>query len=241
MSNPWLRVYVPVPDARLRLLCFPQVGGSASFYRGWAAPLAEAGVELLGVQYPGRENRMAEPPHTDMASLVDAFVAAFDVAGPIAVFGHSMGASIAHEVTRRLDGVTRLIVSGREAPHLHEPSEPAAYELPDADLVTLLRSLGGTPSAVWDEPELRDLLLPVIRADYALIERYLPAPHAPMAVPVTAITGDADPYVTPVEAAAWSRVTTGEFRLVVLPGDHFYLLPQQGAVLTEITREPSWT
>jgi len=51
---------------------------------------------------------------------------------------------------------------------------------------------------------------------------------------VTTLIGDADSYVHPEQAARWAELTSGPFDLKVLPGGHFYLVPHQDDVLTEV-------
>ncbi len=210
-----------------RLVCFPHAGGAASFYRPWAR-YADPGTELLAVQYPGRENRFREPLVPAMDPLASA------VAGellslpplPTVFFGHSMGAAVAYETLLRLEGagtthVTRLCVSGRSPDGAAGPAVRT-----DDEVVEAVRALGGTHAAVWDDPDMRELLLPVIRNDYRLIDGYRRPADAPLLLAdVHALTGDRDPQVTPEEAAGWSAVTSGSFRLTVLEGDHFYLVP----------------
>ncbi|WP_236242297.1 thioesterase II family protein [Streptomyces sp. CC228A] len=210
-----------------RLVCFPHAGGAASFYRPWAR-YADPGTELLAVQYPGRENRFREPLVPTMDPLASA------VAGellslpplPTVFFGHSMGAAVAYETLLRLEGagtthVTRLCVSGRSPDGAAGPAVRT-----DDEVVEAVRALGGTHAAVWDDPDMRELLLPVIRNDYRLIDGYRRPADAPLLLAdVHALTGDRDPQVTPEEAAGWSAVTSGSFRLTVLEGDHFYLVP----------------
>src|SRR5205814_8095171 len=90
----WFRRYRPVPECRLRLVCFPHAGGSASAYRSWPDSLP-GDIELLAVRYPGRQDRLREPCLTSVAELADAVTGALTpyLDRPVALFGHSMGAS----------------------------------------------------------------------------------------------------------------------------------------------------
>ncbi|MER5197932.1 thioesterase II family protein [Streptomyces sp. NPDC002755] len=211
------------PDPQL--VCFPHAGGSAGFYRPLAAELA-GHAEVLGVQYPGRQDRYAEPVVTDVHQLADrvAEVLGQGEAGrPRALFGHSLGAVVAYEVAARLGDAApvALIVSGRPAPSRIRRS--SAYLLPEDALVEQVRSLGGTESELLDHPELRSLLLPLIRGDYRASETYRFGGGPPLGCPVVAVTGDDDPLTPVADARVWAEHTTGPFRLQVLSGGHFFL------------------
>src|SRR5262245_156411 len=103
-----------VGQPRLRLLCLPYAGGTASLYRQWPDGLPSA-IEVCPVELPGRGVRLGEPPSSDLSRLCDDVIAAIDeLPGlPMAVFGHSMGAKLAFELARRLDDrIVYLFASG---------------------------------------------------------------------------------------------------------------------------------
>ncbi|MFF2076054.1 thioesterase II family protein [Kitasatospora sp. NPDC058162] len=216
----------------LRLVCFPHAGGGASFFRSWPAHL-DPSTELLAVQYPGRENRFREPLVPDLATLADAVAEHLRPLPPLptVLFGHSMGAAVAYETLLRLEAagdspVLRLCVSGR-APD----TAPGPGDHTDEQLVRTVQELGGTQAAVLDDPDLRELLLPIIRNDYRLIDRYRRSPDAPrLRADLLALTGDRDPQVTVEQARGWAATTDGAFSLHVLAGDHFYLVPAAAEV-----------
>lgn len=88
----------------------------------------------------------------------------------------------------------------------------------------------GTDTALLDDPEIQELVLPALRADYKAVETYVEQPGPPLQCPITAIIGDADPQVTDEEVRDWARHTTGPFELTRFPGGHFYLRDQADAV-----------
>ncbi|GGL51473.1 thioesterase II family protein [Planomonospora parontospora] len=234
----WLRPLRVQDVPRLRLVCFPHAGGAAGFFRTWGARLPE-GVELYGVQYPGRQDRVREPHARTMDELAGPAAAALrPLAGvPTALFGHSMGAAVAHETVLRLEAeldgpLAGLVVSGRPAPDRLRRTE--VHRGGEQALLADLRRLGGTSEEVLDDPALRELVLPTLAADYRLIETHRPRGLRPVRTPVCACVSDADPEVDREEAAAWERHTTGPFRLRVFSGDHFYLVPREEQLVEQV-------
>jgi pyochelin biosynthetic protein PchC len=223
----WIRRFRPATPGTVRLVCFPHAGGSASFFHPLSTVLAP-GVEVLGVQYPGRQDRRHEPGLTSMGDLADRaaeeLIAYTD--SPLAFFGHSLGAVLAYEVALRLEESTgqpldRLFASGRRAPSRYR--EDRVHLRDDAGILAEVRLLSGTDASLMGDPELVRMILPAIRGDYTAIETYRHTPGRLLSCPVTALTGDADPRTTVDEARAWSEHTTGDFDLSIFPGGHFFI------------------
>ncbi|MER5868046.1 alpha/beta fold hydrolase [Kitasatospora sp. NPDC002040] len=233
----WIRRFRQVPGASARLVCFPHAGGSASSYLPMATAFQER-VEVLSVQYPGRQDRFGEPCAKDIDELLDAVVDALAPTladdRPVGLFGHSMGALVAFETARRLEQEgqppTVLFTSARQGPALPLQAPGAAnFEVNDASLLEGVMALGGIESELLAHPELLELVLPALRGDYRLLSMYQHQPGPPLSCPLVALVGDSDPCV-PVEGVrTWERETLGPSELHVLPGSHFYLddqLPQ---------------
>ncbi|MER5483572.1 alpha/beta fold hydrolase [Streptomyces sp. NPDC002812] len=224
----WIRSFRPCEDAGVRLLCFPHAGGAAGFYFPLAQALAPD-VEVLAVQYPGRQDRLREPGVDDVRVLADGVVAALLPLlddRPLALFGHSMGATVGYEVARRLEheaGVrpALLFASGRRAPSRNR--EEWAHLKDDAGLAEELRLLGGTGGALLADPDILRMVLPAVRVDYRAIETYRHRPGAELGCPIVVLTGADDPRVTLDEAADWRHHTHAGHTLDVFPGGHFYL------------------
>ncbi|MFJ1709112.1 thioesterase II family protein [Kitasatospora sp. NPDC088346] len=235
----WIRRFHQAPDAPVRLLCLPHAGGSASFYFPVSAALSPR-IEVLAAQYPGRQDRRAEPSIGTVAELADRIHAVLGTERddrPLAIFGHSMGATLGFELARRLEAAGRppavLFVSGRRGPATHR--EETVHLRDDDGLVAELKSLSGTNTALLGDEEILRMILPAIRNDYRAIETYRRPEGGPLAAPIVALIGDDDVKSTVEEAKAWAEETSGAFTLKVFPGGHFYLAAHQRAVLAEIT------
>ena len=218
----------PDPQTRLRLFCFPYAGGSALLFRDWHEELPIS-VEVYPVQFPGRGNRLRERPFTNLLDLVEAaaseLIPYFDK--PFAFFGHSMGAFISFELTRLLRRVNgplpcHLFVSGARAPQIPDP-HPPSYNLPDREFVQRLKEMNGTPAEVFANPELLQIVLPLMRADLSICQTYVYSPEPPLDISVTAYGGLDDEDVSRKYLELWLLQTNGPFRLRMLPGDHFFL------------------
>ncbi|GAB3966451.1 thioesterase II family protein [Streptomyces sparsus] len=234
----WIRRFRPAPDAAERLVCFPHAGGSASFYLPVATALSP-GVDVVAVQYPGRQDRRQEPGPSSIAALADEVSRALAVWDdrPLTFFGHSMGALVAFEVARRMEsagsGPVRLFASGRRAPS--RTRNETVHTLDDDGVVAELRALAGTDTRFLQDEELLRMVLPAIRSDYRAVETYRCEPGAALNCPITVLTGDADPKTSLEEAGAWDEHTAAEAELLVFPGGHFYLSERPGEVLAVLT------
>ena len=234
-SGTWIRRFHPAGEQSVQLVCLPHAGGSAGFFFPLSKALAPA-VQVLAVQYPGRQDRYREPCIDSIPELADrVFEAVSPSAGrPLAFFGHSMGAVIAYEVALRMRRAgmaapVRLFASGRRAPSRYR--EEAVHRRSDAGVVAELRRLSGTHASVLADPEMLSLILPAVRSDYRAIETYRHNPDEILDCPITVLVGDRDPMVTLEEARDWQRHTIAPVDLHVFDGGHFFLIDQAGQVV----------
>ncbi|HEX5541895.1 MAG TPA: alpha/beta fold hydrolase [Micromonospora sp.] len=233
-TSAWVRRFHPDDHAETRLVCFPHAGGSATYYFPVSRALSgRAGV--LAIQYPGRQDRRAERCIDDIRELADLVVEELRPFAdrPLALFGHSLGATLAFEVALRLeaDGILPLVLfaSGRRSPSRHR--DERVHLGTDQQLIGTLERMSGTDAQVLRDEELVRTLLPAIRGDYKAAETYRYRPGPPLACPIVALRGDLDPEVTLDEANAWAEHTTGSFTLHEYRGGHFFLNDHAAAVI----------
>jgi medium-chain acyl-[acyl-carrier-protein] hydrolase len=240
-ADKWIQGYGSNGQAALRLFCMHYAGGGASAFRGWSAALPPF-VEVCTIQLPGREHRAQEPCLTSFDELVsligDALIPRLDL--PYALFGHSMGALLSFEVTRRLQTSSNpvlpprhLFASGCRPPRAGDHGRKM-HLLPRDEFIARLRELGGTPEEVFQHEELLDLVLPIIRADFELVDNYQYRPGAPLMVGVSVYGGESDPDVPVEDLAGWQADVARTIRLRAFPGDHFFLQSARAALLADV-------
>ncbi|WP_069171833.1 thioesterase II family protein [Streptomyces griseus] len=223
--------------ARAMVLCVPFAGAGASVFRPWV-PLCEDRFDLAAVQLPGREQRFAEEPYQDVAVAVEGLMPEVlervSGAGPVVLFGHSLGAVLSYELAHRLaatDGVdlAALVVSGSPGPWTRR--ENGASGLDDDQFLERVREFAGYRHEALEDPEMRELLLPSLRADVEMHESYLALSDTPLPVPITSVRGTTDTLVSPEQALEWSKATDKAFDLVEVEGGHMYLVDNTEALI----------
>jgi medium-chain acyl-[acyl-carrier-protein] hydrolase len=241
-ANPWLANPRPDPRAVVRLFCFPYSGAGASIFYSWPGTLPPL-IQVCPVQLPGRGNRLAEPSFIRLLPLVQAAAEALlpYLDKPFAFFGHSMGALVSFELARHLSkqhnlSPVHLFVSGHNAPHIPD-REPPIHALPEPEFMAKLRQLNGMRKGVLEDAELMQLVLPILRADFAACETYVYQAASPLECPISALGGLQDEYVTRDGLEAWREQTSASFYLRMFPGDHFYLNTDRQLLLRTLARE----
>lgn len=237
--NSWFLRPRPTDTPRMRLFCFPYAGSGASVFRTWSSHLPND-IEVVGIQLPGREWRIQEPPARRLAELLPRLTEAIAplTKVPFAFFGHSMGALVAFELTRylrrnELTQPDQLFLSAFRAPHLPNPNI-RIYHLPDEVIKTVLLK-EGTPEEVIRNDELMKALLPTLRADFEVCDTYDFATEAPVAIPMHIYGGAQDVRVDRDDLEQWRSLAGSHFDLTILPGSHFFLHAAQDLLLKHLS------
>jgi surfactin synthase thioesterase subunit len=210
-------------------------------FHPFAALLPES-IEMMAVQLPGRESRLTETPHRSMAPLVDALLLGIRefLTKPYALFGHSMGALVAFELSRALRrrGLKlpeTIVVSGRRSPTLPSTEPPLHLLADDAFVDALARRYDAIPQVVRDEPDLMALFVPVLKADFATFETHVHRDEAPLECALALYGGHADPQTK--QMAGWADLFSGPCRTRLFDGGHFYLAEQRHAVAAALAED----
>lgn len=209
----------------------------------WAHAFPE-NVETWIAHYPGRGSRYNEPPIKKLGILIEHIFQAVQplLDKPFAFWGHSLGGLVAYELSQSLirnEGPqpNALFISACGAPHLPDP-HPPIHTLPDPEFVKALWGFNGTPSEVINHPELMELLLPTLRADFEAVESYRYNPDdRPLICPIIALGGLEDARVSRERLEGWGLHTEADFISLYFPGDHFFIHTAREAVIAPITSE----
>jgi surfactin synthase thioesterase subunit len=238
----WLARPRPVAEPRLRLICFAAAGAGASTFHDWCRAFPDE-IEVCGVKLPGREARLGEAPIGAMdplaASLAGVLVA--HLQAPFAFLGHSVGGLLCFEVARRLwreHGLcpAHLFLCATAAPD-RIAAKHQLHQLPRERFLQAIAQLGGTPPEVLANDALLELLLPALRADFALSETYVYNPTDPLPVSATLLGGFADSLAERADLEAWTHCVSGPIELEMLPGGHFFVQSAEAIVLARVRRD----
>jgi medium-chain acyl-[acyl-carrier-protein] hydrolase len=231
----------PTPAA-FRLFCFPYAGGGASIYRSFVQAFP-GNIELVPVQPPGRENRMGEKPFKRIGDLLDQLEGEILplLDRPYAFFGYSLGATVAFELALRLDQrhhnpPRHVMVAARQPPHLESRRKPI-HDLPHDEFLHELRELEGTPAEAFEHPELMELMMPLLRADFEIVETYEALKRPALSCTLTAMGGLKDRDVTREDMEGWRGYGQDPFKLRMFPGGHFFLNENRDSLLAAILQE----
>jgi medium-chain acyl-[acyl-carrier-protein] hydrolase len=228
-SNSWLICHKPNPMARLRLFCFPYGGGGPSTFYNWPKELP-SDVETIGIQMPGLESRIMEPPIESISMAVQSLLPEiyFKLDKSFVFLGHSLGSFISFELTRKLREryslqPLHMFVAGIHAPQILNWNSPIS-DLPETDfLEKLQRRYGGIPEEILQNPDILQLVLPGLRASLKMYECYKYIEGDPLDCDITAFGGYQDKTARREDLEAWRHQTKRSFTLHMLPGNHFFI------------------
>jgi medium-chain acyl-[acyl-carrier-protein] hydrolase len=184
-----------------------------------------------------------EPPFSRLSLLVEALAEALVplLDRPFALFGHSLGSLVSFELARRLRAnhqarPVRLFVSAGPAPQVPHRGLPI-HSLPEREFAAELHRLDGTPEELLNHKELMDVVLPSLRADFALYESYQYSSGPPLSCPISTFGGLNDQRVNRADLEAWRDQTSASFSIRMFPGDHFFLKSTQPLLLRALAHE----
>jgi acyl transferase domain-containing protein/surfactin synthase thioesterase subunit/acyl carrier protein len=259
----WLVATSPNPAATVRLFCFPFAGGGSAVYRTWDGRIGQS-IEVIAIEPPGRLGRIDQKPVSDIQIFATEAARAMRplLDKPYAVFGHCLGGLTMYETVRELQREAQrppihAFVSGSRPPDLtglegpferllqdrllrnsrYDPFLPI-HEQPEdvfAEVIRLFRI--DSTEQMLKNPELRALVLPVVRAEFEMAFAYRHRREPPWNFPITCFNGADDLYVTRADILSWGRFTTASFQVHIRQGEHFLLVDESDFLLRAINRD----
>lgn len=214
----------------IKLFCLPYAGGSAMVYTRWKARL-NGMIQLFPIELAGRGRRFNEPYYN---SLMDAVEDIFRMIKPelgrglYAFYGHSMGGLLVYELVRKIETLrypkpVHLFLSGSNPPHRRE-HEKIFHTMPEEQFKEEIMKMGGTPREVFEHKELLEIFLPLLRADYKILETYKTEPNHPVFdCGITVFNGRADEEVTGDNIRQWQQYTKNQCQVYEYEGGHFFI------------------
>jgi pyochelin biosynthetic protein PchC len=222
----WFRKFKQAQPEALTLICLPHAGGVAGNFYDLASRLSPQ-VEVLSVQYPGRQDRLAEPPMTDPRRLAGAILDALPPSPmrPIALFGHSYGAILAYEIAqgmiRRNDRLHHVFLSAHGPQRVPRPNP--IHTLEGEDFIASIAALGGQGADFLRDPAFAELVMPTLYADLQAAETYCIADGPLLPVPISALCGRGDHRSPRSHLEGWRAFAGAGFDLRSFDGGHLYL------------------
>lgn len=226
-NSAWLLSWLRNTTPSMRLFCFPYAGGNGQIFKSWINSLPES-IEVVGIELPGRGRRFSEPFIEDINTMVDllyeSIKGSLDI--PFAFYGHSNGALLVFELSKKIlsrlgMSPIKVFIAAKRSPHLGR--EYPLHRLCDQDFIKVIRDYQGTPLQVFANPELLELYLPILRADFALSENYVFVDQNPLAVDAVLIAGDQDKIARVEDVFAWEKLFVSPPHKEIVTGDHFFL------------------
>ena len=239
-SKEWFQFLPKRKNAKIRLFCFPYGGGSANVFRGWDKKISDD-IEVVALKLPGRGSRIKEQSIVDWTALLDNLEASFlnYTDKPFVFFGHSLGACIAFDLTKRLQTKNLplpeyLFLSACHCPHI-PAFKSSVHNLPQTEFFEHVFQMNGTPAEILSDERLMASLEPALRADMLLAELWYGTAAEKVSMPIIACCGLSDRIATPTDMECWEEYTTAEFSLYLFQGDHFFLHANQTSLLNLIS------
>ncbi|MDP4147322.1 MAG: thioesterase domain-containing protein [Bacillota bacterium] len=217
--------------SRIKLFCLPYAGGTAMVYNRMKRFL-DSSIELFPIELAGRGSRSREPFYDSVDEAVEDIYSSIksQFNGESFTFlGHSMGTVLEYELIYKIYELHNQLpmhafFSGRHAPPIKK-DEKDLHTLSDEEFIKEIYEIGGTPKEFFEHEELLKMFIPILKADYKIIENYKHKPKADkFDFDITVFSGKEDKDVTKEDLAQWPKITKGNCEVIEYTGGHFFIL-----------------
>lgn len=241
-STKWFVCPQKNPEPEIRFFLFPYAGGGPSVFNKWSNEFP-SNIEIQIVHYPGRGSRSTETAINSLPVLIEKLSQAIQplLDKSFVFFGHSLGGLIAFELAKRLrtnelSQPKIIFISSCGAPQIPDPN-PSIHTFPENEFINSLNKMNGIPQEILKNQELMNLILPILRADFELVETYEYISDEPLDCPIIAIGGLDDERISRERLEGWAAHTRVRFNSLYFPGNHFFINSAKGAVIETVLAE----
>jgi surfactin synthase thioesterase subunit len=215
---------------KIKLICIPYAGGSAQVYKNWNKYL-DSTIEIIPIELAGRGKRFLELRYENMEKAVDDV---YKMVKPLiqnteyAVFGHSMGSILTYELLHRIknDNLCKpmhAFFSGTNPPYAKKITSNI-HDAPLDIFVNEIEKLGGTPKTILENKDFLDVFIPILRADYKIIETYnCMNQNSKFDFDISVLNGNKDRDIEDKNLQLWQTCTLGTCRNYKFEGGHFFI------------------
>jgi medium-chain acyl-[acyl-carrier-protein] hydrolase len=209
----------------------PYAGGSAMVYGKWKKYLNQL-IDLRLVELTGRGKRYTSPLYNSFEESINDIYNCIKEEldqGDYAFWGHSMGNLLIFELAHKIKeqghrDPIHLFFSGRFPPHIQRDNGRLIHCLPDEELKNEIIEIGGTPKELFENKELFDIFLPVIRADYKILEEYKYIPKLNrFNFDISVFNGMEDKEIKQSDLNQWKIYTEKRCDIFQFQGGHFFI------------------
>lgn len=237
------------------VLVFPWAGGNinAPGLRALAKSLLQRpSVVVYGVDLPGRITQPNTIPLRDFEQAVDEIIGAYvellktSAVGfeRIVFVGFSLGSLLGWRTIQKLEmqslsKVDLFICNACVAPSIAASRSYQYDKKTDQELIDIIVAKGGTPRNFFDTPGMRQMVLPAVRGDYAILDSLSSPQESPLlSCAIVHINGDQDDSCADENSIQlWEKYTSKTFHRHTVHGGHFFVQTDPGTVSQLILKE----
>jgi surfactin synthase thioesterase subunit len=194
------------------------------------------------MEMAGRGARFKESFYQNMAEAVNDQYAQMEFSDDrqYAFFGHSMGSILVYELCCKILAEKRqrpahIFLSGMYPPHIKKERK-ILHQLPFSEFKAEIVNIGGTPRQVFENQELMDFFVPILKADYKIFETYQYLPNdTKFDWGITVFNGLSD-KTTYAEMLEWGKYTSDSSKLYQYEGGHFFIHDHTASIVDVINK-----
>lgn len=154
---------------------FPYAAGSSYIFNDFKSLIKDY-HQVISIDYPGHGKRFCEELLCSIEEIAADAIRHISFEKEYALLGYSMGTMVVLEllrtiVDRRLPLPVNVYLCALEPP-IGDDGQISGEGASKDEVLKALRQLNGTPEEFFDNEELIDLILPIVRKDFLAASKY---------------------------------------------------------------------